>query len=262
MDFSNYWQENKRFLTAVGVGAALFFAAWTAIDHYLGAELRAQQQKKLRIEGDLKQALYTAVELERAQGEFATLSGACATLRKACEFAARPEFRMEKGVPATSRYFNLVERTRDELKRRAGRAGMALPSDLGMPAVAPTKEVELARYLEALDAVEQTVQCALLAGCERIDAIRVKLDSNLLSGKPNEGIERTTVEFKLVGSSLPMARLLTLLQEPRNGRVLQLVKVDVEPARAKNADDVKLEFVLLLAHLNRIGQPAGAEEPQ
>ena len=262
MDIGNYWQENKRFLTTVGVGVAVFFAVWTAIDSYLGADLRAQQAKKSRLEGEPRQPLFSSADLERAQSENRALVEVCGALRKVVEFAPRPEFRMEKGTPATSRYFNVLERTRDDLKRKSGRAGLALPGDLGMPAVAPTKEAELARYLEALDAIEQTVQLAIEAGCTRIDTIRVKLDSRLLSGKAFDDEEKTLIELKLSGESMPMTRLLTLLQDPRHGRVLQVEKVEIDPARSKNAEEVKSELTLLVAHLNRVGLAEGAEEPK
>ncbi len=270
MDLSNYWQENKRFLSTVGLGVVVFFGAWTGIDRTLGADLRQQRASKLRLDGELKKPMFSALDLERATAENTTLVAACDALRAATEFVARPEFRMEKGVPATSRYFNVVERTREDLKRKAGRAGLALPSDLGMPAIAPTKEAELARYLEALDAVDQTVHAAIASGCQRIETIRVKLDNRLLSGKSFDDVEKTLIEIKFVGAALPLATLLERLQDtgPRStgarvsqgARALQMEKVEVDPARTKNIEDVKLEITLLVAHINRVGETARAEE--
>lgn len=262
MDVGNYWQENKRFLIAVGIGVAVFAGGWAAIDSYLGAELRAQRARKSRIESDLRAELYTAADLERASAQNQALLTACEALRKSLEFVPRPEFRMEKGVSATSRYFNAVERTREDLTRRAGRAGLALPPESGMPLVSPTKDAELTRYLEALDAIEQTVSLAIQSGCERIEKIGVKLDPSLLSGKPISGVERTTIEFNFVGSALPLTQLLCALQDPRNQRVLAVERVSIAPARTKNSDDVKLELVLLVAHLNQLGVPSAAEAAQ
>lgn len=258
MDLANYWQEEKRFLVSVGIGAAVFAAAWIAIDSTFGSKLGAARARRARIEADLKQGFLSAADLDRARAENEALRAACDTLGRAIEFTPRPAFRLEKGVPATTRAFKVLERTREELRTLAGRAGMSLPGDLGMPASAPTKEQALTRHLEALDAIDQTVRLAVEAGAQRIDSIRVKLDPRVESGKPIEDIERTQVEFELIGASLPLTRLLALLQTPRDGRVLAVQRASIEPARAKS-DEVRLELVLLIAHLNGVAA-APAEE--
>lgn len=262
MDFSNYWQENKRFLMSVGVGAVAFFSGWFAIDAYIGADLRAAKSKKARVEADLRSPMYAPADLERVTAENAALQKACDELRTNLEFAVRPDFRMEKGVAATSRYFAVLERTREDLRRRAGRAGLAIPSDLGMPAVAPTKEAELARYLEALDAVEQVTGLAIGAGATRLEQIRVKLDPRLLSGKAFSDVERTLVEFRFAGPALPLTQLLAELRNPRHGRVLAVDRVDIAPARSKASDDVRMDLTLLLPHLNSVGVAASPEAAQ
>jgi hypothetical protein len=258
VDLSNYWQENKRFLTSVGVGVAVFTAAWFAIDNYLGADLRSQTARKTKLEADLKQAMFTTVELEGAKSDNAALVEACNTLRARVEFVARPEFRLEKGVPATSRYFTVLERTRDDLRTRAGRAGLAIPDDLGMPAVAPTKEVELGRYLEALDAIEQAIAIAIDTDVQRVEALRVKLDPRLLSGKPFDDLEKTAIEVKLIGSPVPLTKWLASLASERDGRVLLVEKASVESAHAKH-DEIRVEATLLVVHTNHVGAPANEE---
>lgn len=255
MDLNNYWQENKRFLTAVGVGAATFLVAWYAIDASYGAELRTTRANKTRRESELRQPMFAAADLERARAQQEALSGACQTLRGAIEFAARPEFRLEKGQPATSRYFSVLERTRDELKRLASRSGLALTLDLGMPAIAPTKDVELQRYLEALDAIDQLVRSAARCGASRIEQLRVKLDPRLLGGRPFNDIEKTLIEVRLSGPALPLARLLAALQDsgPQGAaRTLLVERCDIESARQKN-EHVKLELVLAVAHVGAVG---------
>jgi len=262
MDLNNYWQENKRFLTSVGVGVVAFFVAWYAIDSSLGGDLRAQRAQKTRREADLRQPMFSGAELERAKAQQDELIRACEALRAGVDFVVRPEFRLEKGQPATSRYFGVLERTRDELKRRAGRAGLAIPNDLGMPAIAPTKDAELARYLEALDVVDQVVQASIRAGATRIDQIRVKLDPRMLSGRPFEDVEKTQIEVRMIGASLPLTRLVAILQDPTaspNGRTLLVDRCDIEPARVKN-EQVKMELVLVAAHVGRVGQLAAVED--
>jgi hypothetical protein len=255
MDLNNYWQENKRFLTSVGVGLAVFLVGWYSIDSTFGVELRGARATRVRREADLRQPMFAVADLERAKDQQAQLVSACLALRSSVDFVARPQFKLEKGQPATSRYFSVLERTRDELKRLGSRSGLALPLDLGMPAVAPTKDAELARYLEALDAIDQIVNTATRAGVSRIDQLRVKLDARLLSGRPFDDLEKTLVEVRLVGPALPLARLVALLQDPGpkgDGRTLLVERCDIEPARLKN-EHVKMELVLALAHAGRVG---------
>jgi hypothetical protein len=262
MDLSNYWQENKRFLVSVGIGVVAFIGGWMTIDSYVGADLRAQRARKSKVEGELRAPLFSAQDLERANAENEALRKACDALRKELEFVPRPEFRMDKGATATSRYFTALERTREDLKRRAGRAGLAVPPDIGMPAVAPTKEAALARYLEALDAIEQVVTAAIAAGCQRVDKLAVRLDPALLSGKPITGVERTHVEVQLSGAALPLAKLACSLQDRSSGRVLPVERADFAPSRTRGSDEVRLEIVLLLPHLGSLGLPASAEVNQ
>lgn len=260
MDVGNYWAENKRFLVTVGIGAAVFFAAWAAIDAYLGSDLARQKGRKSRIETELRAGMYAAADLDRAEEQHRALLAACDELRKNVEFVARPPFKIEPGMAATSRYFSVLERTREDLEQRASRSGIVLPSLLGMPQLPPTKEVELARYLEALDAVEQVVGLAIASGCRRIEDIKVKLDPRLVGGRVIEDAEKTLVEMRLSGESLPMTRLLVAMQDPSQGRVLAVERVDIEPARAKSGDEVKMELVLSILHLNRVGVAREAAE--
>jgi hypothetical protein len=255
MDLNNYWQENKRFLTSVGVGLAVFLVGWYSIDSTFGVELRGTRATRTRREADLRQPMFAATDLDRAKAQQEQLVSACVALRSSVEFVARPQFRLEKGQPATSRYFSVLERTRDELKRLASRSGLALPLDLGMPAVAPTKDAELARYLEALDALDQVVHAATRSGVSRIDQLRVKLDPRLLSGRPFNDLEKTLVEVRLIGPALPLVRLVATLQDPGpkgDGRTLLVERCDIEPARLKN-EHVRMELVLALVHTGRVG---------
>ncbi len=260
MDLNNYWQENKRFLSFVGVGLVVFLVAWYAIDSSFGADLRIARSATSSRQAELRQPMFAAADLERAKGQNDELTRACAALRGAVEFQTRPEFRLEKGQPATSRYFAVLERSRDDLKRLGSRSGLALPLDLGMPAVAPTKELELARYLEALDAIDQLVRTAARVGAARIDQLRVKLDPRTLAGRPFDDIEKTLIEARLVGPALPLARLVAALEDAGSfdGRTLLVERCDIEPARLKN-DHVRLELVLVVAHVGRVGQPADQE---
>jgi hypothetical protein len=256
MDLSNYWQENKRFLTLVGVGLVVFFIGLMVIDNVFGDELRAQRGALSRVQGELRSRKFTRVELDVAQAENERLREVVGRLAEAVEFEPRPEFTLQ-GESASNRYFSVVSNVREDLRSRAGRAGLSIPEDLGLPALSPTREAEVERYLEALDVIDQTVRLAIEAGATFVDSIKITLDGRVLSRKPIEDLETTRVEFKLSGAGVPLTRLLAMLQEPRHGRTLLVQRVSMQPARLKQ-DEVKLEFELIVAHLHGLAPEHGA----
>src|SRR5204863_482021 len=83
-------------------------------------------------------------------------------------FAPRPAFAFDpaKGS-ASNQYFATVSSVREELLTLAGRNNMRIAEDLGLPALSPTRESEIVRYLEALDLVDRAVRLALASGVDR-----------------------------------------------------------------------------------------------
>lgn len=243
----DFWQENKRFVLGVAAGAALFGIGWLAMAKSLGADLRTQRARLSTLEKQLAQSRYGAADQERAQAERDRLGAAVATLTEAVSFRARPEFALDASSPA-NRYFAVQTRVREELLTLAGRAGLALPEGLGLPTLSPTKELEIARYLEALDVVDRVVRLAIEAGCERIDEIRIALDPRLVSGKSIPDIERSGIDLTLIGASGPLTRWLVLTQSQRPGGGVLIDKVNLQASRTK-ADEARLEVTFRVAHL-------------
>ncbi|MDZ4772050.1 MAG: hypothetical protein SGI72_02845 [Planctomycetota bacterium] len=241
MDLSNYWQENKRFLVTVACGVIVFAILWMLVDRYFGDDLRRQRSLVTTTTSKLaKDSMYSAVDLVEAEKENASLTSAVDTLSKASAFAPRTQFVLDarRGSPS-SQYFAAVAAVRENLLRQAGRANMRVPEDLGLPALSPTREPDIARYLEALDLVDRAVRSALATGCDRIDKIEIRLDPRLYSREGVGRIEKTRVSFTLSGAGAPMANFLTLTQaagekdsngEPLVGPLL-IEKADMVPAR-------------------------------
>ncbi len=259
MDLNTYWQENKRFISAVGVGLVLFFIAWALIDGSLGGDLRAGRARLARVQRDLKKPLFNSTEQKLAADENEALRSAVEVLAAVVEFTPRPGFALELGASPSSQYFAVVSDVRDDLDTRAGRAGLSIPSDLGLPALSPTREQEIARFLEGLDVVDATVQLAIEVGAERIDRIRIALDPRLLSGKAIADLEKTIVELRFLGSSEPMVRLLQLLQREADGRTFKVEGVEVRPSRSQR-DQVRMDLSLVVAHLHGLAPDAEVSE--
>jgi hypothetical protein len=122
-----------------------------------------------------------------------------------------------KAGAATNQYFAAVSRVREELLRLAGRGNLRLPDDLGLPALAPTREAEIERYLEALDLVDRAVRLALANGVQRIDKIEIRLDPKLASRQGVGELEKTRVEVSASGRPAPLVPLRLRVAAARKG---------------------------------------------
>lgn len=262
MDASAYWQENKRFVVTVGVGALLFLVAFALEGSFFDGPKAAARQEIQKHRSALKQAKFGASDLATAEQENAALRSAAATLVEAARFRPRPEFVHDPaGGPASNHYLRVLTRVREELGQRANRAGVALVPSLGMPELSPTNEGELARYLEALDLVESVSDLAVRARVARIENIVVRLDPKLNSREGTGSIERTRVQMNLAGSSLALTRLLTWTQRPGpGGRVFTIDKLELGVARGKK-DEVRLEVTFVLARVKDLEPPAEGGQP-
>ena len=257
MDASAYWQENKRFVVAVGAGALVFLIAF-ALEGSLFDDPMAQARREIQgHKNALKQAQFSASDLATAEQENAALRQAAETLVTAARFRPRPEFVLDPAAgPAASHYLLSFTRVKEELGQRAARAGVELDGSLGMPELSPTNEGEIARYLEALDLVESVSDLAVRARVDRIEKILVRLDPKMNSREGVGTIERTRVQLNIAGSSLALTRLLAWTQRPsQGGRVFALDKVEMNLARGKK-DEVRLEVTFVIARVKELEPPA------
>jgi len=269
MDLNDFWQENKRFVVLTASGAVLFLAGTMAVSRTFRASLDGQRriatsaQHKLRTE-----RMFSAQDLARAQAENEALLASVGSLREAVAFQARPGFKLDARLGAPSnQYFAAVSRVREELLTLAGRGNLRLEEDLGLPALSPTREGDIERYLEALDLIDRAVRMALAAGVERIDRIAIKLDPKLASRQGVGDVERTRVELKAGGRPAPLVRFLSLTQSAPGpggadgveGGPLLIEKAELQPARTK-PDEAGLEVTFVAARVQPVGTRNEADE--
>jgi len=251
MDLNDYWQENKRFVMAVGAGVLAFWIGVMIIDSSLGDAVKLASNNVTSTERKLKSISLTTADLRGAQREYEALQEAVAELEGRVGFEARPGFSLEAASGSASNvYFAKVSSVREELSREAGRLGVMIPDDLGLPALAPTREDELARYLEAFDLVERVVRLAFETGVRKVDKIQIRLDPKLRSRKGLGLIEKTQVSVKLAGNSGALVQLLDASQDPSRGQVLLVESCELVPERARPTQAV-LEIRFLVARVLR-----------
>lgn len=259
MDLNAAWQENKRSLVATAGGIVVFVVGSMLVDRYFRDELRSQTRaadsaaQKLRAE-----PMFTVADRDAAEKENAALVESVAALSKATAFEARPAFRLDpKAGAPTNQYFAAVSRVRDELLTLAGRNNLRLPEDLGLPALSPTREEEIARYLEALDLVDRAARTAMTAGLQRIDKVEIRLDPKLATRQGVGEIERTRVELTAGGAPGPIVRFLAATQAATRGAgandadawgPLILEKAEVLTSRGK-PEEATLQATFVVARL-------------
>jgi hypothetical protein len=258
MDLNDFWQENKRFVLMVAGGLLAFLIGMLVVDSLYGSELKRMNARLSKAQSGLRSSMYQRRDLDAARDENERLRAALSELHRAVEFAPRPEFAPGSG-PAANRYFAVVSEVRDDLTERAGRAGLALDAELGLPKLSPTREAEILRFLEGLDLVDRSARLALEVGVRRMEKIRIKLDSRLTNKKGIDGLEKTLVEMQLYGPSPALVRLVLLTQQPREGRVIALEKAQFL-ANENKPDESRLDLTLLAAHVHGLGELLGEQE--
>lgn len=264
MDVGDLWQENKRFLTIVAGGLVVFVVAEMLIASAFGDDLRAQQRSVRATTSKLRDAMYQSADLSAARAQNEALQESTAELAAAVAFRPRPEFVVVPGRgSASSQFFNVVARTREELLTLAGRNNLRLPDSLGLPALSPTQDEDIARHLEALDVIDRVVREAVDAGVSRIDRIEIKLDPGLGTRQGVGVVERTRVELSFSGPAEPIERLL-LATQARDDQPLLVQAVEMVPSK-RRTDEARLDLTLVAARLSGLAageRPGDGEEDE
>ena len=253
MDLNEYWQENKRFLVATASGVVVFLVGTMVVDHFFRIELRSLQRSAASASAKLRgESMYDSTQLGEAEKQNEALKQAVDALTKATAFEARPGFRLDaKAGAPTNQYFATVSRVRDDLLKTAGRGNLRVPDDLGLPALSPTREAEIERFLEALDLVDRAVRYALAAGVQRIDKIEIRLDPKLTSRQGVGELERTRIEIAASGAPSPLVHFVSATQSPKsatNPGPLLIEKAEIQTSRGK-AEEAVLQVTFVAARV-------------
>lgn len=250
MDLNDYWQENKRFVMTVVGGLIAFLIGLQVIQSTIGGELADQRRELVKLRKDFGKSRYQASDLAMARTENAALEEVVQRLAAEVTFDTRPEFRLEEGNgTAGNQYFSRVTAVREDLLRRANRSNVRIVPDLGLPALAPTRDEDIARHLDALDVIERVLEIAIAEGVARVEKIDIKLDPGLHGRKGVGRVEKTQVKLKMSGPSAPILRLIASTQTPSRGKSLIVESLTMVPERLKQ-DEAKLELNLFAPRLH------------
>ena len=267
MDLNDYWQENKRFVTTVGVGLIVFLIARQFLSSDLEGGIRAAKRRIGTLESEERKIVHSSSDLAAMQAENERLIAVVEALAGGVGFVPRAGFALVEGAgSASNQYLRKLSRVREDLLLLANRGDMRLDESVGMPKLSPTREEEIERHLEALDAVDRVVRMAVEAGVDSVDRIQLRLDPGLGSRQGLGLIERTRVEFQMRGDSRALLAVLNATQRPGVGsdgapqRVLPIDAVEIIPSRSKQ-EEVRMDLTLVLPRLAEdIVQELGQEE--
>lgn len=252
MDLNDYWQENKRFVMTVASGLVVFAIGSQIIGSTIGADLKQERGSLARKTTEYRKSRYLPSDLTLAREENAKLEGVVAELAGRVGFVPRPEFVLDPARGSAGiQYFDEVSRVREGLLRRANRNNVRIVPDLGLPALAPTRDDEIERHLEALDVIDRVLNFAVDEGVSRVEKIAIRLDPGLRSRKGIGRVEKTKVTMKMSGPSGPILRLIAATQAPSNGASIIVDSLTMVPERLKT-DEAKLEITFLVPRLSLV----------
>jgi hypothetical protein len=269
---NDFWQENKRLVTQVGVGLLVFLIGWLTIDSIYGARAVGQERTVASLKRKLESARYSVGDRDAAEAENQALLRALASLGDRAVFRPRPEFSVPEGADAgaaSRQYTVAVERVREDLAEAAGRKRILLPQGLDLEMVVSVAPDEFERHLAALDFLERVVSLAIRHDVKQLKGIKITLDPGF-RGRGGVGpIEETTIEMEATSTPATITAWLQATQTPAIGQVLPIASIE---GRAKSAkvDEmrVKIAFSVVRLHLDEelaesleaaAGDPSGVE---
>ena len=254
MNLSDYWQENKRFVTVVVSGALLFFIAFLMLNSNLGDKEAAVRKRISEANRDLRGGLYKAQDRDEAEQDNEALKAALESLSSQAVFEPREEFTLagSKGS-ASNLYFLRVDEVREALRRLASRSRASLPEKLGLDDVMTNDVATIERHLMALDLIDRMVRHALASGVQSIDRIQVQLDPGFQSKDGVGQVERTSVRMEMSGASQAVASAVIASQGDRFGKPLVIDDLEAKTDR-RETDKVTLALRMsaILLHPLRI----------
>ncbi len=256
MNFSDYWQENKRFVTTVVGGVLVFFVAYSVLAGSYGSQARDARRELSRIQEDLRDPMYNGADRDLAEQENETLRTALQELSGRTAFEPRDEFQWDPATGSASNlYFQRVGEVTDRLRRLASRSRARIPDglDLDMELSMTNDSNTTERHLDALDLIERVVTEALANGMSSVDRIRVDLDPGFTSKQGLGAVERTRVQFDMSGPSESVTATILATQGDRYGRPVVLDSVIAKTPR-RNAGQVKLNLSCSAVRLHETQQ--------
>lgn len=251
---NDFWQENKRLVTLAGSGLLVFLIAYLVIDGLYGDKLRAEESSARSYRSKLSgEERFGLPDRNAAQEENEALLESLVDLQQRAEFRPRPEFELPAGSAssASTEYYKVVERVREELARLAGRKRIVLPQGLDLEPLDTNAVDVFERHLAALDQLDRLLRLAIEHDVKQVKRIRVELDPAFRARRGVGPVEETTIEVEAVSTPATVTDWLQATQTLAYGQVIPIRSIEARSARAKSDElRVKVTFSVVRLHLS------------
>ena len=221
------WQEHRRFIISLVVGALVFLIVWLVIDGLYGSDIRSYRTRIQRHRRAQRQALPPGVRLSDVRRE-----------RQADEDAFQEMLAVVQRVPDEGfslagvtqnvdlHYTKQIDRVRKEVLELCALENVAVDQNLGLPSRFPASRTEKEWFLNGLDVVRQVLLLALEAngamegGITRIENISIKTRkvSRGNARRRDSFLKLLPVSVSIVGHPLAVNRILADLPAPPGSR--------------------------------------------
>lgn len=265
MDFNEYWQENKRFLTTVGAGLLVFMILNMIVEGMYASDIQSVQRTTSANRKKLKDAMYTADDRAMAEGENAALLERYGMVADVAAFEPRTGFVLDaREASPQNVYISAVESVRDRMTDLASRKRAFLPDGLDLEMVKTRNVDAIERNLHAVDLLERALVMALESGVRQVKSVEVRLDPAFRSRRGVGAIERTQVTIDALADSESVTRWLAMTQTPvdEGGALsvrraaLPIEALEMRRANSK-ADEVRTRVTFLVVRVHEILEDDG-----
>jgi hypothetical protein len=249
MDAGAFLQQNRKFLTMVGLAGVVFLVGETVVGSTVGSRLRSARGGLAAESARARQEKYGSSERDETRSRIEAATAAYEALRARGAFTPRKPFVLDPAAGSpTNQYLDVAARVAEDLRRRAAERDVELDERLGLPAVSPGSREEIAQTLVGLDLVERVVGHAIDAGVRRVEEIKILAEERRARGRRRadapRDLDEVRIRVRLAGSSATLGRFLEATQG--GSAVLPLPGGELKPNPKREGEILAdLEFVAM-----------------
>ncbi|HYC77698.1 MAG TPA: hypothetical protein VEI02_08740 [Planctomycetota bacterium] len=181
MNFGDFWQEHRRYVTATVAGLVGVFIVTLIIDALYDDDIRKARRTIETAQSERARALPPGVDLAQIKSAREGLEAEFDRLREALVRKPRPEMRLDGGVADPDLHYNAqLDRIRNGVLELCALRNIDVDQRLGLPDQFPASRGEIEHYLRGLDVVEQILAVCLAAeqrtegGIARVERIEIE----------------------------------------------------------------------------------------
>lgn len=214
MNFSEIWDEHKKFILGLGAAALVFMIANGVLGsmYYDAADDAEGRGKKLKTRlASIPDPATGAIAKVRKQKE--DLEQRLEAARKRIETVRGEDFELPASrSDADLRYNAVAQGVREEVVDVAATLDIVIDPTLGLPEFTPASRGEINGYLAGLSVVDQICRLSIDEGVDAVAPIRIVPGTVTRFDRGESFLEKVHVEMQLTGSADAVASVIKKIQ--------------------------------------------------